>query len=61
MTPHQRHAELADRVLAQRKEDDQRTKARNPSRWSGEIRNWDLADEVHLNPTRNSAKVEDVK
>ncbi|MFT6990316.1 MAG: hypothetical protein ACJASL_002294, partial [Paraglaciecola sp.] len=36
-------------------------KALNPNRWSGEIRNWNLAEEVHLNPTRNSAKVESVK
>lgn len=61
MTPHQRHAGLADRVLAQRKEDYQRAKARNPKRWSGEIRIWDVAGEVHLNPTRNSPKVEGVK
>ena len=52
---------MADRVVAQRTEVYQRAKARNPNRWSGEIRNRDLADEVHLNLTRNSAKVEGVK
>jgi putative transposase len=61
VTPHQRHAGLDSEVLAQRKEVYQRAKALNPNRWSGEIRNWDLVEEVYLNPTRNSAKVEGVK
>jgi putative transposase len=61
VTPHQKHAGLDSEVLAQRKEVYQRAKALNPNRWSGETRNWDLVEEVHLNPTRNSAKVEGVK
>jgi putative transposase len=58
VTPHQRHADLADEVLAQRKDVYQHPKERNPSRWSGEIRNWDLPEEVHLNPERSTVKVE---
>jgi putative transposase len=58
VTPHQRHAGLADKVLAKRKRVYQDAKGRNPNRWSGEIRNWDLPEEVHLNPERNTAKVE---
>jgi hypothetical protein len=58
VTPHQRHSGLADKVLANRKEVYQHAKERNPERWSGDIRNWDLLEEVHLNPEREVAKVE---
>ncbi len=61
ITPHQRHSGLADRVLDKRKAVYQRAKERNPNRWRGDIRNWDLPEEVHLNPARNSVKVEGVK
>ena len=58
VTPHQRHSGLADEVLANRKEVYQRAKERNPERWSGNIRDWDLPQAVHLNPERNIVKVE---
>lgn len=58
VTPHQRHSGLADKVLANRKEVYQRAKERNPERWSGNIRDWDLPQEVHLNPEREVVKVE---
>ncbi len=61
ITPHQRHSGLADRVLDKRKAVYQRAKERNPNRWRGDIRNWDLPEEVHLNPARTSVKVEGVK
>jgi hypothetical protein len=44
-----------------RKEVYQRAKERNPNRWRGDIRNWDLPGEVHLNPAQNSVKGEGVK
>jgi len=34
-------------------------KAKNPIRWSGDIKNWDYIDEVHLNPEKEKTK--DVK
>jgi hypothetical protein len=52
---------MADRVLDKRKAVYQGAKKRNPNRWRGDIRNWDLPEEVHLNPARNSVKVEGVK
>ena len=57
VTPHQRHSGMADKVLANRKEVYQRAKERTPERWSGDIRNWDLPEEVHLNPEREIVKV----
>ena len=60
LTPHQRHSGLADEVLAQGKEVYQRAKERHPNRWSSNTRNWDLPEEVHLNPERNTVKVESV-
>ena len=58
VTPHQRHSGLADAVLANRKEVYQRAKERNPERWSGDIRDWNLPQEVHLNPEQETVKVE---
>jgi len=58
VTPHQRHSGLASDVLANRKEVYQAAKERNPERWSSGIRNWDLPQEVHLNPEREIVKVE---
>ena len=61
VTPHQRHAGLAEDVLARRKEVYQQAKARNPARWSGHIRNWELPEKVHLNPARDRVEIESVK
>jgi hypothetical protein len=36
----------------------QRAKERHPN---GNTRNWDLPEEVHLNPGRKTVKVESVK
>ena len=41
-----------------RKEVYQRAKERNPERWSGNVRNWELMQEVRLNPERETVKVE---
>ena len=61
VTPHQRHAGLAREVLAKRKDVYQQAKLRNPERWSGQTRNWELVDKVHLNPTRDRIEIEGVK
>jgi len=49
---------LANEVLENRKEVYQRAKERNPERWSCDIRDWDLPQEVHRNPEREVVKVE---
>jgi hypothetical protein len=61
VTPHQRHAVLAKEVLAKRKEVYKKAKVRSPERWSGQTRNWELVDKVHLNPARYRVKIEGVK
>ena len=58
ITPHQRHSGVASEVLAKRKEVYQRAKEQTPERWSGDIRNWDLPEKVHLNPEREIVNVE---
>ncbi|HTR06822.1 MAG TPA: IS3 family transposase [Paraburkholderia sp.] len=52
VTPAQRHSGVATAVLAQREAVYAQAKARNPQRWSRSTRNWELKDEVWLNPER---------
>ncbi|MFC3787839.1 IS3 family transposase [Paenibacillus sp. GCM10012307] len=52
ITPNQRHQGLADDVFKKRKAVYEAAKAKHPSRWSGEVRDWSLEDEVWLNPER---------
>lgn len=52
ITPSQRHIGLADDVFKKRKEVYEAAKTKNPSRWSGEVRDWSLEDEVWLNPEK---------
>jgi len=47
-------------VLPQRTQSTQRKagdREKHPERWSGEIRNWDMIDEVYLNPGNEKNKV----
>ena len=50
VTPHLRHSGAEPQVLEKRKEVYEEAKRRNPSRWSGAIRNWSPITEVSLNP-----------
>ena len=50
VTPVQRHRHEADNVMRQRIEIYEAARARNPRRWSREIRDWSLPDSVWLNP-----------
>ncbi|SFY46432.1 Integrase core domain-containing protein, partial [Burkholderia sp. NFPP32] len=50
VTPAQRHKGVATAVLALRDAVYAQAKARNPQRWSCSTRNWELKDEVWLNP-----------
>lgn len=52
VTPAQRHSGVATAVLAQRDAVYAQAKAGNPHRWSRSTRNWELKDEVWLNPER---------
>lgn len=56
VTPAQRHAGLAEAILADRKQLYAAAKSSNPRRWSGQTRNWDLQNEVWLNPERSQAE-----
>jgi len=52
VTPAQRHNGVAAAVLAQREAVYAEARERNPRRWSRSTRNWELKDEVWLNPER---------
>ena len=52
VTPAQRHNGVAAAVLDRRKAVYAHAKASNPQRWSRSTRDWDLKDEVWLNPER---------
>ncbi len=52
VTPAQRHAGQSARILRQREQVYAAAKSRHPERWTGPTRNWELKDEVWLNPER---------
>lgn len=52
VTPNERHEGKAPALLQARENLYKAAKATNPSRWSGEVRNWKLANAVYLNPER---------
>jgi len=49
VTPASRHSGEAEQILMKRKEVYEAAKRRNPSRWSGNTRNWEPVAEVRLN------------
>lgn len=50
VTPDERHKGLDHKILNDRKIIYEHAKSLNPSRWSGNTRNWDRIMEVNLNP-----------
>lgn len=52
LTPNQRHDGLTDHILGQRTNVYEQAKLMHPERWSKDIRNWTLEEEVWLNPER---------
>jgi putative transposase len=58
VTPHQRHTGEDAELLAKRKVVYEKAKSQNPSRWTGETRNWDLIEEVHLNPEKGKSEAD---
>lgn len=61
VTPAQRHEGEDNQILAKRKQVYLKAKSANPLRWSGDIRNWDLITEVHLNPENQRAERKEEK
>lgn len=55
VTPAERHTGVARERLQNRDRVYAAAKAQNPTRWSGSTRNWDLPEEVWLNPERETA------
>jgi hypothetical protein len=58
ITPAQRHRGQTAEVMQQRQAVYEAAKETNPKRWSGRIRNWDLPEEVWLNPEKESVGLE---
>jgi len=56
VTPEQRHQGQDVEILAKRKQVYEAAKARNPSRWSGNTRNWQPVKSVTLNPKNHHEK-----
>ncbi len=56
ITPAQRHAGQDREILAHRSKVYLDAKRKNPHRWSGGIRNWDVASDVYLNPLKQKTK-----
>jgi len=52
VTPEQRHNGEAKKVLDQRRQVLEEERAKNPQRWSGDIRNLSLPETVTLNPEK---------
>lgn len=53
LTPAQRHHGQCSETLANREKVYAAARDRNPMRWSGKTRNWQLENEVWLNPERS--------
>lgn len=53
MTPHQRHSGQTRQVINNRKAVYKAARAANPKRWSRDVRNWNLPEQVWLNPEKD--------
>lgn len=58
VTPGQRHRGEDVAILEQRKAVYKAARAKQPARWSGDIRNWDRIESVSLNPTKSTTNKE---
>jgi putative transposase len=56
VTPAERHAGLDAAILRNRTAVYEAAKARHPRRWTGNTRNWQPIEIVHLNPARQTLK-----
>ncbi len=55
VTPHARHSGKDKEILKNRERVYKEARIRNPERWTGNIRNWDLITMVTLNPDKKKA------
>jgi transposase InsO family protein len=60
-TPQERHTGKDIEILAKRKRVYKQARLANPSRWSGEIKNWDHIGEVYLNPEKGKSEIKESK
>jgi transposase InsO family protein len=58
VTPSERHSGLDTAILAKRIEVYEAAKAKHPERWSGNTRNWQRVQKVHLNPDQKPLRKE---
>jgi len=58
ISPSERHNGLADEILKRRTKVYEKARYRHPERWTMDIRDWTLDDEVWLNPERVSKNVD---
>jgi len=56
-TPEQRHTGEATEILEHRKQVYREARACHPKRWSGETRNWELPEQVWLNPEKEQPEL----
>ena len=52
VTPDDRHFGREHEILQQRREVYEEARAKNPGRWSGSTRNWEVIEKVYLNPEK---------
>lgn len=57
VTPVQKHLGLDVEILNKRKLLYKKAREKNPNRWTGKTRNWDVVTEVYLNPLQNKKEV----
>jgi len=60
-TPQERHTGKDIEILEKRKQVYNQAKLANPSRWSGNIKNWDHIGEVYLNPEKGKSEIKESK
>jgi len=56
VTPQSRHDGNDEKILNHRRDVYEKAKKKNPSRWSGQTRNWNRITEVILNPGKEKKK-----
>jgi len=60
VTPVERHNGIAEEIMCRRRRVYSKAKAAHPERWSGKTRNWDLPDQVWLNPETEQLELKQV-
>jgi putative transposase len=61
VTPAQRHQGDDQHILSNRQQLYQHARQQHPERWSGQIRNWDPAGPVWLNPPKDNKSIQEIE